>query len=58
MNWYLETKLRRGTTDWDILKEGFLLNFSFEDAFECIDEELQEIKVVIFKIPEEQVECI
>ena len=40
MNWYLETELRHDTTEWDVLKEGFLLTFNFEDGFECIDEAL------------------
>ena len=53
MNRYLETELRHGTTEWDVLKESFLLVFIFEDGFECIDEALQEIKAAIFRIPEE-----
>jgi len=40
MNWYLETELQHGTTEWDVLKEIFMLTFSFEDGFECIDETL------------------
>lgn len=55
MNRYLETELEHGTAEWDVLKESFLLNFSFEDGFECIDEALRMIKVVIFKMPEELV---
>jgi len=31
MNWYTETELRHGTSEWDILHEGFLLTFTFED---------------------------
>ena len=31
MNWYLETKLYHGTNRWDILRQGFLMTFSFED---------------------------
>jgi len=53
MNWYLETKLRHSTAEWDILKEGFLLTFSFEDGFESTDKAMQEIKVDIFKTPKE-----
>lgn len=34
--------------EWDILREGFLLTFSFEDSFASINEALQEIKAVIF----------
>lgn len=40
MNCYLETELRHGTVEWDILREGFLMTFSFEDGFKCIDEAL------------------
>ena len=58
MNWYLEMELRHGTTEWDILKESFLLTFSFEDGFECIVEVLQEIKATIFRTPKESVEWI
>jgi len=50
MNWYLETKLRHGTVEWDVLKEGFLLTLSFEDGFASIDEALQEIKAFIFSV--------
>lgn len=56
MNWNLETELRHGTTEWDILSEIILLMFIFEDGFECIDEVLQEIKGVIFRMPKELVE--
>lgn len=58
MNWYLETKLCHGTTEWDILREIFLLTFSFDDGFECINEALQEIKVAIFRMHEELVEWV
>ena len=37
MNWYLETELRHGTAEWDVLKERFMLTFSFVDGFKCID---------------------
>jgi len=40
MNWYLETVLHHGTAEWDILREGFLMTFSFEDGFGSIDEAL------------------
>jgi len=33
-------ELRHGTTDWYDMKESFLLNFSFEDGFQCIDDAL------------------
>lgn len=58
MNWYLEIELRHGMTEWDILRESFLLTFSFEDGFSCIDEVLQEIKATLFKIPEETIEWV
>lgn len=58
MNWYLEREIHYGTTEWDIPRESFLLTFIFEDGFECIDEVLQEIKVVIFRIPKEMVEWV
>lgn len=48
MNWYLETKLHHGITEWDILREGFLITFSFEDRFKTINEALQEVKATIF----------
>jgi len=47
MNLYLEIELRDENTEWDVLKESFLLTFNFEDGFECIDKSLQEIKAVI-----------
>lgn len=40
MNWYLEMKFYHGTVEWDVLKEGFLLTFSFEDDFASINEAL------------------
>lgn len=51
MNWYFETELHHGTTEWDILREIFLMTFSFEDGFKSIDEALQEVKAAIFRIP-------
>jgi len=42
LNWYLEIHVQCGTTEWDVLKEIFLLIFSLEDRFESIDEALQE----------------
>lgn len=58
MNWYLEMELRHDTAEWDILREGFLLTFSFEDNFVSINEALQEIKVVIFKMSQEHMEWV
>jgi len=40
MNWYLEIELRRGTVEWDVLREGFVRTFNFEDGLESIDEVL------------------
>ena len=50
MNWYIETKLCHGTGKWDILREGFMMTFSFKDGFDSIDEVLQEVKASIFRI--------
>jgi len=58
MNLYLETELCHGTTEWDILREHFLLTFSFEDGFACINEVVKEIKVAIFKTPEKPIEWV
>jgi len=58
MNWYLEMELYHGTIELDILKEGFLLTFIFEDDFANIDETLQEIKGVIFRMPQEPMEWV
>ncbi len=58
MNWYLETELRHGTGEWCILHEGFIMTFNFKDGFECINEALQEVKVVIFKIPQDPLDLI
>lgn len=56
MNQYLKTKLRHGTMEQDILREGFLLTFIFEDSFVSIEEALQEIKALIFSTSEEPLE--
>jgi len=58
MNWYLETELHHGTCDGDILREGFIMTFSFEYGFDCIDEVLQEVKAVIFRIPQDPLDLI
>jgi len=52
----LGTELHHGTTEWDILRESFLLTFNFEDGFESINEVLQEIKIAIFRTPKELIE--
>lgn len=56
MNWYLKVELRHDTAEWDVLKEGFILTFSFEDGFASIDEALQEIKAVNLRTPKEPME--
>lgn len=56
MNWYLEMELRHGMDEWYILRDRFLLTFSFKDGFESIDEALWEIKVAIFRMLKEPVE--
>ena len=58
MNWYMETELYHGTSEWDILCEGFIMTFNFEDKFDCIDKVLQEVKAAIFKIPRDHLELI
>lgn len=58
MNWHLQTELSHGTMEWDLLKEGFLLTFNFEYGFTSIDEALQEIKAVIFRMPQEPMEWV
>jgi len=40
MNWYIETEFCHGTGEWDVLREGFMMTFSFEDGFHSIDEAL------------------
>ena len=57
MNWYTEMELCHGTSEWDVLRKGFLLNFTFEDHWwDTIDNALQEVKAAILKIPEELME--
>jgi len=58
MYWYIETELRHMIGEWDVLCEGFVMTFSFEDEWDSIDEALQEVKVAIFMIPQESVESI
>lgn len=54
MNWYIEMELCHGTNEWDVLCDGFLLTFTFEDHWsDVVDNALQAVKVVIFKIPQE-----
>ena len=58
MNWYMETELRHGTGEWDILREGFIMTFSFEDRFDYIEEALQEVKAAVFRIPQDPLDLI
>lgn len=58
MNSYLETKLHHGTCEWDVLREGFIMIFNFEDGFDCIDEALQEIKAASFRIPQDPLDMV
>jgi len=51
INWYLEIELCDGIEEWDVLCQGYLMTFGFEDGFECIDEAFQEVKETILKIP-------
>lgn len=50
MNGYLEIEIYHGIGEWEILHEGFIMIFNFEDGFECIDKALQEVKAAIFRI--------
>ena len=50
MNWYLEIKLCQGTIDWHELKENFILTFSSQDGFQCINSSLEEIYATTFRI--------
>ena len=58
MNWYVETELRHGTGEWNILHDGFMMTFSFEDGFDNIDEVLQEVKTSIFRISQDPLDLI
>jgi len=53
MNWYLETELRHGTVEWDVLREEFMRTFNFEDGFKSIVEAPQEVKVAILRISQD-----
>jgi len=59
MNWYTETELRHGIGEWEVLREGFLLTFTFEDCWsDTMDDALQAVKAAIFKIPQEPMEVL
>ena len=38
--WYLETELRRGTSEWSALVDSFILTFSFEGGLETVGQAL------------------
>jgi len=57
MNWYIEMELHHGTSEWDILCEGFLLTFMFEDRWwDTVGDALQVVKATILKTPQEPIE--
>jgi len=58
LNWYVERELNHGIGKLDILYEGFMITFSFEDGFDSIDEALQEVKVAILRIPQDPLDPI
>jgi len=58
MIWYIETDLCNGTGEWDILREGFMMTFSFEDGFDGIDEALHDVKAPIFRIPQDPLDLM
>ena len=59
MNWYIETELRHGTREWDVLCEGFLLTFTFGDRWsDTTDDVLQAVKTTVFKMPQEPMEVL
>jgi len=58
MNWNLEIELCHGIGEWDILCKGFIMAFSCEDRFDCIDKALQEVKASIFRIPQDPLDLI
>jgi len=45
-------------SEWDILHEGFIRTFNFEDEFDCTEKVLQEVKVEIFKILHDPLDLI
>lgn len=45
MNWYTEMELYHGTSEWDILRERFLLIFMFKyHLWDTVDNALQAVK--------------
>jgi len=59
MNWYTETELCHGTSEWDVLRKGFLSTFTFEDRWsDTVDDTLHAVKAAIFKIPQKPLEVL
>lgn len=58
MNWSLEIEIFHDTAEWNILREGFLMTFSFKGRFKSIDEALQEVKAVILRITQDPLELV
>jgi len=54
----METELHHGIEEWDILRQGFITTFSFEDGVDYIDAALQDVKAVIFRIPQDPLDLI
>ena len=59
MNCYTKMELHHGMSEWDVLHESFLLTFTFEDHLsDIVDDALQVVKAIIFKIPQEPMEVL
>ena len=43
-DWYLDTELHRGTSEWYVLTESFILTFIFESGFDKISKALHKIQ--------------
>jgi hypothetical protein len=56
-NWYVDQDLRRGTAEWTILQQNFIVTFSFEHENPNMDSKLKQIRGEIF-IQETEVEII
>jgi len=55
----METELQHGIGKWNILREGFLTTFLFEDQWmDTVDDALQLIKATIFITPLEPAEVV
>lgn len=59
INWYTETKLHHSTGEWDILHEGCLLTFTFEDRWwDTIDDAPQVVKAAICRTTQDPMEVL